>query len=204
MPRLSNVLTLAVASAALALPASALASSQSVIQDCAKDGKLDHQYSKSELRKAKKSLPADVNEYTDCRDVISQALVGGSGGGGATSSGGLGSGGGTNGAGPVATPSDVKALDDATKQARSGEAPSLSVAGKPVEPGKGGVFKTASAANGMPGSMLAALIAVALLSTGGGLVALRRRIPVLESIAARLPNVRLPNVRSAAARIFRR
>ncbi|HEX8855516.1 MAG TPA: hypothetical protein VF752_07930, partial [Thermoleophilaceae bacterium] len=92
-----------------------------------------------------------------------------------------------------------KSLDSATQKARSGEAPTLSVAGRTVEPGSGGVFKTAAAANGVPGPMLAALIGIAVLSATGGWFALRRRFPALAA-----GKLRFPNVRSAAARIFRR
>lgn len=202
MRRPSNVLTLVVGCAALALPASALASPDDVIRDCAKDGKLDHRYSQSDLRKAKQQLPSDIDEYTDCRDVIAQAQVSGSGGGSGT--GGSGGAGGSSGSGIAATPDDVKALEQVTRQAREGKAPPLSVGGKPVEPGEGGLLETAAAANGLPGPVLAALVAVGLLSAAGGWVALRRRLPALEGLKVRLPTVPFPNVRSAAVRIFRR
>src|SRR6266536_2740159 len=73
-------LGLAVSAALLATPSTAVASPQSVIRDCAQDGRLDHQYSASDLRKAEQQLPTDVDEYTNCRDVINQAEVTGSGG----------------------------------------------------------------------------------------------------------------------------
>ncbi|MBX5468815.1 MAG: hypothetical protein IRZ21_02850 [Thermoleophilaceae bacterium] len=213
MRRPSKVLTLVVGCAALALPASALASPDDVIRDCAKDGKLDHRYSQSDLRKAKQQLPSDIDEYTDCRDVIAQAQVSGSGGGsgtggsggaGGSGAGGSGGAGGSSGSGIAATPDDVKALEQVTRQAREGKAPPLSVGGKPVEPGEGGLLETAAAANGLPGPVLAALVAVGLLSAAGGWVALRRRLPALEGLKVRLPTVPFPNVRSAAVRIFRR
>src|SRR6266480_2793797 len=64
----------------LASPDVALASPQAVIRDCAQDGKLDQHYSLSDLKNAEKKLPTDVDEYTNCRDVINQAEVQGSGG----------------------------------------------------------------------------------------------------------------------------
>jgi hypothetical protein len=198
MRRLITTLTLAIAVAACAVPVTASASSSAVIQDCAKDGKLDHHYSQSDLRNAEKQLPTDVSEYTDCRDVINNAQVGGGFGGKGGSGGGGTSGGSGHSAGETATPADVKTLDSATKQARSGEAPTLSVAGKAVKPGSGGVFKTASAANSVPGPMLAALIGIAALSAAGGWFTIRRRLPSFAGKG------RFPNVRSAAARIFRR
>jgi hypothetical protein len=64
----------------LAAPSVAQASPQQVIRDCAQDGKLDRHYSLSDLKNAEKKLPTDVDEYTNCRDVINQAEVQGSGG----------------------------------------------------------------------------------------------------------------------------
>src|SRR4051794_2040817 len=59
---------------ALAIPAIANASPQAVIRDCAEDGVLDHHYSNSDLQKAKKKLPSDLDEYSDCREVIGAAI----------------------------------------------------------------------------------------------------------------------------------
>jgi len=70
---------LATGAAVLATPETAEASPQGVIVDCAKDGKLDHHYSLSDLKQAEKDLPSDVDEYTNCRDVINQAEVQASG-----------------------------------------------------------------------------------------------------------------------------
>ena len=49
-----------------------------MIRDCALDGRLDQKYSNSELRRAHNNLPADLDEYSDCRDVIAAAIKGGS------------------------------------------------------------------------------------------------------------------------------
>src|SRR4051794_11080741 len=70
---------LATGAAVLATPETADASPQGVIVDCAKDGKLDHHYTLGDLKKAEKQLPSDVDEYTNCRDVINQAEVQASG-----------------------------------------------------------------------------------------------------------------------------
>src|SRR5436305_481129 len=138
---------LAAAVALFALPAMAQASPEQVIRDCAKDGKLDQHYSLSDLKKAEKKLPTDVDEYTNCRDVINQAEVQGSGGNNQGSSHGGGSGGGASGGsggGPSASASDVNALNHAKDT--GGKAPSLTLHGEKVIPGSGGVFKTAGVA----------------------------------------------------------
>src|SRR3954454_22869039 len=54
-----------------------------VIRDCSKNGKLSHDYPPSLIRTARESLPADIDEYTDCRDLLSVPISSGSQGGGA-------------------------------------------------------------------------------------------------------------------------
>src|SRR3954465_12946095 len=89
--------------ALLSLPAAAaLASGGKVIRDCTDDGRLQGHYSQKDLRDALSSLPSDIDEYTDRRDVIRRAAfggAGGSGGGGKGGSGGTGGGGGGGGGG---------------------------------------------------------------------------------------------------------
>ena len=60
--------------ALLAAP-SALAANNPVISDCYNNGKLTHTYTLAQLRHARATLPASVKEYTNCYDVISQAIV---------------------------------------------------------------------------------------------------------------------------------
>ena len=177
---------LATGAAVLASPDVAQASPQSVIRDCAQDGKLDHHYSLSDLKQAEKDLPSDVDEYTNCRDVINQAEVAGSGDKGSKAHGAAGGGGsgknGGGGAGPSAK--DVKALNRATGSDQG--PPSLSLGGEKVTPGSGGVFKTAGAANSMPLPVLLSLIAVVALTAAGGFVALKRRFPEVIGAALRV------------------
>jgi hypothetical protein len=47
------------------------------IQDCAWDGKLDHQYPEAVLRKAIGKMRSDGNEYSDCTNALRAALEGG-------------------------------------------------------------------------------------------------------------------------------
>jgi hypothetical protein len=169
----------------LASPAVALASPQAVIRDCAQDGKLDQHYSLSDLKKAEKKLPTDVDEYTNCRDVINQAEVQGSGGkSNKSNGGGGGAAGGGGGGGAHASAKDVRALN----RAKSSGGKALTLHGQKVLPGSGGVFKTSGAANGLPMPVLLALIAVIALTVAGALVALRRRFP--EVFGAALRNLR--------------
>jgi hypothetical protein len=180
---------LATGAAVLATPETAEASPQGVIVDCAKDGKLDHHYSLGDLKQAEQQLPSDVDEYTNCRDVINQAEVQASGSShkgnskGAVSGAGPGGGGGGT-AGP--SDADAKALAKATQRASGGQAPTLSLGGQEVHPGSPGVFKTASAANTLPTPVLAALIAVGVLTAAAGTLAFRRRFPEVVGAALRI------------------
>jgi hypothetical protein len=65
---------IAVAAALSAAPAQG-ASGLAVISDCNAHGRLTRQYSLAELKTAYAHLPADVEEYTNCADVISNQIV---------------------------------------------------------------------------------------------------------------------------------
>jgi hypothetical protein len=187
---------LAAALIALAVPAAAQASGFDVIRDCARDGRLDGNYSNGELKEARDNLPSDLDEYSDCREVINGAITSGSdrGGGRDGGSGGSGAGGGSGGSGPsgeAARARDKAALDALT--GRRGK-PALNVAGTRVEPGGNGLFDLASAANGLPLPLLLALISVLLLAAGGGVVALSHRFPWLAERIPLLSKLSLPRV----------
>jgi hypothetical protein len=151
-----------------------------VIRDCSKNGKLSHPYPPSLIRKAREQLPADIDEYTDCRDLLSTptSTAGGgdqSGGGGGIDQSGAGGGGGGTGGGsgggsggssspaPAATqappsPEELKQLH-AARQGDGGESVN---GGSPVTPGTAGMT-TGAVSNGMPSTLLVVLILLALL-----------------------------------------
>jgi hypothetical protein len=188
MTRVIQTLIVVVALCALAAPA-AQASYQDVIKDCAQDGKLDKKYSDAELIKAKKKLPADVNEYSDCREVIG-AAIGGAGRSGGNGGGGGSSGGSDTGGPPAAQAARAQDKHDLAKIAHGASKPKVKVGDQTVTPGKNGLFSTASAENGLPLPLLLALIAMAIVALGGGLYALRKRIPALAKVP--LPRISLP------------
>jgi hypothetical protein len=77
---------------ALLVAGNAGASGGEVIDDCTEHGTLTKRYSQRDYRQALAELPADVEEYGNCRDVIHNAQVAGAsnrsgGGGGAGSAG---------------------------------------------------------------------------------------------------------------------
>jgi hypothetical protein len=71
----SRVLAFTVAVLLLAIPATAMASGDSVLEDCADDGALSRTYSQAEYKAALANLPADLDEYSDCRAVIRRAQL---------------------------------------------------------------------------------------------------------------------------------
>lgn len=71
MKRIAIIVALLMALA----PAGALASGDTVIEDCADDGELSRTYSQAEYKQALANLPADLDEYTDCRSTIRRAQL---------------------------------------------------------------------------------------------------------------------------------
>jgi hypothetical protein len=218
LPRHLLVLA-ALALVLVALPGEAFASPLQVIKDCNQDGQLNRKYSNSELRKALDNLPSDIDEYSDCREVISAAITGGSdkggnrggpggdggGGGGGSSGDGSGSVAGAGGAAAI-TPEEqaARAQDQADLQALGSpearqNSPAIDVGGEKVEPGSDGLFDLASASNSVPTPLLVALIALALIAIAGGVLALRGRLPALGRIPLLskipTPRVSLPRFR---------
>jgi hypothetical protein len=190
----TRLLVLAVL-AVLALPGGALANP---IIDCSDDGDLDEPYSSDQLRRALDRLPTDLDEYSNCREILSGAITGGSDRGGNRP---------TAGADGSPLPADEHAArtkDTADLQAITSDPeenpPSVKVGDERVEPGSNGLFDLASASNDLPLPLLVALIALGLVALIGGLVAMRERVPAL----ARIPLLsKIPTPRVSLPRFWR-
>lgn len=177
---------------ALAFPAIATASGDDVIRDCSQDGDLDQDYSDEELEDANNNMPSDIDQYSDCRDVIRQAQAGGRGSTDGTddtggAGGGTGSGGGGDYRGSVTgddvngsaggAPSDINELDVRKQQAEDG-----------TQPGTSAEMAAGADAGDDGGLPTAALVAIALLgiaAIGGGVYLLRDYLP--PGLTSRLP-----------------
>jgi hypothetical protein len=161
----------------LAAPAVAHASGQAVIRDCTDDGRIEGHYKQKDYRDALAHLPTDVDEYTDCRDVIRRAQLSGAAGGG----GGGGPAGGTSGttsggvvgANPLATATPAERRAVAHSLAHGG-AP-LNVGGHLIRPGTLGFAALGSPAT-IPTPLLVVLVLLALGVLGGAGVAIRNRV----------------------------
>ena len=175
------------------LPSPALASTYEITDDC-QDGRIDKKYSQKELRKALNGLSVDLDEYTNCRELIRAAAQGVAGGGG-SGPGGAGEGGygalpaGQGGLplGPDSKPIDPAGIaskeeQTAVEEARSGagvastsKTPSVvNVAGKGLSPGED------RSSAGLPVPLIVLLALTAL----GALAAL---VPRVKDLVLRRP-----------------
>ena len=175
--------------ALLALPAPASASADDVIRDCARDGRLDKNYSNAELRRARDNLPADLDEYSDCGDVIASAIKGASAGSGGLDSPGVGV---INPAGEANAVADDQA--DLAEATEGGEAPTVDVGGTSLRPDSSGFFNLGDAANEVPLPLLLALLLLGGLALASGVGSLRERVPALARIPllSKIPALRVP------------
>jgi hypothetical protein len=189
-----SVLAIALAVLLLA-PAAEAAERVDILRDC-QDGSLSGNYTPAEIRDARHNIPADIDQYSDCRDVLTRALIptsGGSGGSGGTSGGGGGSdgaggaggtgsavtGGGAGlGAGAPAvplTPSGPEEQAALAEAARSGGDEPLPGGTGRIVPGASG-FDAGAARHTLPGSLFVTLVLLAVAAVAATAPVLRRRV----------------------------
>src|SRR4051794_363034 len=126
LPMRRTILMALLAALLLAPAAYAGGTRVEILRDCQDDGVLQGDYTASQMRDARSNIPAELDEYSDCRDVLTRAISketaatsnndgsgggtspGSGGGGGGTAGGGSGGSGGTGGTtsdpGTAATP----------------------------------------------------------------------------------------------------
>jgi hypothetical protein len=179
MPRPVLIAVLAVLVAAP--PALADSTRNKILREC-QNGRLTGDYTAREIRDARANIPDDLDQYTDCRDVLSRALLGLAGGGaGGGDAGGIGGGApggiggdGGGGGGTLLTPS-TDADREAIEQAATGGGQPIEIAGRRVTPGAG--------SNDLPSTLLVMLILIAAAAVAGlapqirRLTAIRRVLP---------------------------
>jgi hypothetical protein len=168
----------------LLAPGASAASRSEILRDCETDGTLDGTYTPTEIRDARNNIPDDIDEYTDCRDVLSRATLGGGSSGGSDPAAGGGAGGPTNGGGgtgdtsataspsdgssggepepaptPQEPPSDAEKRDLEAARVKPGEA--QEIAGRQLVPGAS-ALTASTARNGIPPSLVTVLVLVGL------------------------------------------
>ena len=169
---LATVLALLVAA-----PAAHAADRVEIIADCNADGDLDGDYTPSEIRDARNNLPTDIDQYSDCRDVLSRALGGSGSGaiGGSGGSGALGGGAGGPGGGPALTPDTPQEQQALESAAATGDDVPVQVGSEQIVPGASG-FTAGAVRNPLPPTLVAMLILLALAAGAATVPSLRRRV----------------------------
>ena len=185
-------MVLVVAFAALALPATAAADPDAVVRDCAADGTVDGNYSDAEKRAALGRIPADLDEYSDCRSVIGGSIGGGPKAGVSKNTRNAAAGASGAGAGKAGASKKKKTGAHAEKRKKKREITELALGDRNVDPRNGSVFQAADTSNGLPTPVLLALIALGLMAAAGAVMALGKRN---RGLAATLRRVPLPFLR---------
>jgi hypothetical protein len=144
---------------------------EKILQEC-QNGRLTGDYTAKEIRDARNHIPTDIDQYSDCRDVLSRALAakagGGGGGGGGTGggAGGGGGGGGGEGSGPLLTPS-TPADNQAIQNAQTKGSNPIKVGESAIAPGNAGLAAGAPR-TGLPAGVIAVLVLLGVAALAGG------------------------------------
>jgi hypothetical protein len=178
MPKLLLVMVLTLLVAA---PAAMAGTREDILNDC-QSGGLDGNYTPSEIRDARNNIPADIDQYTNCRDVLGRALggsgdkrVGGGGDGNALGGGGAGGGGGAAAPGEPLTPNGPEEQAALEKAAAAGGNAPVQVGDGTIVPGAAGLASDA-ARNSLPVSLLAVLILLGLAALAATVQPVFRRV----------------------------
>lgn len=183
----------------LAFPVAAQASPGQVVRDCAEDGAVDGKYSNADLKAALKKIPADLDEYSDCRASISSAIgpkagiAKKTGGGGDAGSAGGSSGGApnpdTDGDGSVSAQERdaASATKVALKRDDKRKKTEESLGKRTVDPTRAGAVAASETSNGLPLPVILAIAALALLAVAAGLLLVGRRRPGFAQALRRVP-----------------
>jgi hypothetical protein len=181
-------LTALILSLAGIAPQVAAAGYQELLRDACRDEKVDGTYSQKDYREAIANIPADADQYTNCRDVLRAAQLAAArtqSGGGSTGSGGSADAGGSaGGAASAPTAFGTDPLAGASPQERAavakaaggGDAP-VTVDGAVIEPSTFGAGRSvAGAVTDLPTPLLVVLALVALGALGALLLVLLQRV----------------------------
>jgi hypothetical protein len=164
--------------------AAADATRNKILREC-QSGSLSGDYTAREIRDARNNIPDDLDQYTDCRDVLTRALLSqaggdaGSGGGGTGGGAGGGTGGGGGAPATPLTPSTEEDQQALRGAAQAGTTP-LEIAGRPVTPGES-AFR-----NDLPTTLLVLLALIAAAAVAAVGPQLRRGAPALAAFRRRV------------------
>jgi hypothetical protein len=158
-----------------------------ILREC-QDGRLTGHYTPAQIRDARNNIPDDIDQYSDCRDVLTRALLDaagdkGSGGnnGGPGGTGGSGGTGGGGGGGQPLTPS-TDADRQALEAAATGGAQPVQIAGRAVKPG-------GSVRNDIPPTLIVVLALLALAAVAAVAPFIRRNAGRVTALGPTLRRV---------------
>jgi hypothetical protein len=164
----------------LAAPTASAGVREKILREC-QDGRISGNYTPAQLRDARKHIPTDIDEYSDCRDVLARASI--SGGGSSGAGGGTTGGGGGSAAPGGVQPNSSDGLTYATTQSDQNELAravsekptATDVGGQDIVPGATGLGVD-TARHELPANLLIPLILVGLCAAALAAPALRRRV----------------------------
>ena len=155
--------------ASLITPAVAAADYNELLRDACRDERVNGTYSQKDYREALANIPADADQYTNCRAILRAAQLAAARAQAAGRSGAAPDPSGTIGV--LSSPDPLATATPAQKQAvavavKSGGGP-VTVAGQVVEPSTLGAGRAVAAAiSDLPPPLLAALALIALIGIG--------------------------------------
>jgi hypothetical protein len=175
-----RLLTLSALFLLLAAPVASAGTRENILREC-QDGRITGKYTPAQLRDARNHIPTDIDEYSDCRDVLGRASLsgksGGSGGGNtpgiapAANTSGATSGG--DGRAEITQPANKK--ERKTLQSALEAPPVAAVDGEQIVPGASG-FAADAARHGLPTTLLIVLILLGVCALAAAAPAVRRRV----------------------------
>ncbi len=193
MRRLALALSLVTTTVAIATPPVALASTSDDIQVDCQDGRINGKYTQKQYRDALRTIQTDLDEYSDCRDVIRRAQLAAAGkrssgtkGSGTARTGSAADDGATDGAAQASAPASTggtaaQILADSSPTERSAVTKAIQPSETPVIVGGRAVSPDASsapagAANTLPTPLVVVLVLLGLGLAASGVQTLRSLI----------------------------
>jgi hypothetical protein len=178
-----RLLTLSALILLLAAPVASAGTREKILREC-QDGRITGNYTPAQLRDARNHIPTDIDEYSDCRDVLGRASLsgrsGGSGGGsgapatGATANARNGTAtSGGDGRAEITQPGNKRELKDLQSALES--PPVAAVDGDRIVPGASG-FAADAARHGLPTTLLTVLILLGVCALAAAAPVVRRRV----------------------------
>jgi hypothetical protein len=156
----------------LAAPTASAGVREKILREC-QEGRITGDYTPGQLRDARRHIPTDIDEYSDCRDVLAQAALTGRGGSGGNAGSSSAPGGVRVDDGQSFTPSDP--VENAELNDARLRSDTQSIGEQSIIPGAAG-FAANAERHGLPPTVLAVLILLGLCASAATFASVRRRV----------------------------